>query len=387
MLDNIPYEIQTEIINKLPVQALIQFRTVSKTWKSFIDSSNFHVRFRVRPTQPCCFLIMYKQGFVESKFLCFQDDTRNLSPQHRLFPNIPQVLSNTNFGYLNLIPIGSSHGLICLSDSFKMAVLWNPSIRKSVAMLFPSLLGKYESHKVAVGFGVNPNTFDPTILRISYPVHGHGPWNVWVFTLNSQCWKNLENEHLPRQSIRLKRSSQGVIGSFIYWAASERIVGDAGISSQKHYMIVSFDLVNHRFSVIDIPGSLLSRLSVPFYVSKLRDSLVIFGNVIGDQWHSFYIWELKLNRYNKITSFKTLFNIFTPQLLKLLGFTNSGNPVFEVDKPYRMDHTLEAFQISSQEFINLHVEADAGSFFMCSLNDSLLLLTHPDCFVYQFATM
>ncbi|PWA68181.1 F-box domain-containing protein [Artemisia annua] len=222
-------------------------------------------------------------------------------------------------------------------------------------------------------------TFDPTIIMISYPGHGHGSWNVSVFTLSSRYWKKLENEHLPRQSIRLKRSSQAVLGSFIYWVASERIFDSDGVASQKRYMIVSFDLVNHNFSVIDIPDRLRVLLPVPFYISNLRESLVIFGNMIGNQWNTFFIWQIKLDGVNKIKSFKTLFNIFTPHLLKLIGFTSSGDPILESDQPYQMDHTLQVFQLRSQEFINLPVEADAGSFFICPYNESLLLLTHPDC--------
>ncbi|GKA31671.1 putative F-box domain-containing protein [Tanacetum coccineum] len=42
MSDNIPpFHIQTEILQRLPVKSLVKFRSVSKLWKSVIDSSNF----------------------------------------------------------------------------------------------------------------------------------------------------------------------------------------------------------------------------------------------------------------------------------------------------------------------------------------------------------
>ncbi|KAK9077307.1 hypothetical protein SSX86_005644 [Deinandra increscens subsp. villosa] len=41
MSDNIPFELQLEIIKRLPVEPLLRFRSVSKTWKSLIDSSDF----------------------------------------------------------------------------------------------------------------------------------------------------------------------------------------------------------------------------------------------------------------------------------------------------------------------------------------------------------
>ncbi|PWA77257.1 F-box domain-containing protein [Artemisia annua] len=285
MSGNIPFEIQTEIITKLPVHALLQFRTVSKAWKSFIYSSNFLIGFGVRPIMPCCLLIMYKQGFGESQCVCFDDNNVNSSPQ--VFPSLPTVICNTSLRFWNLVPIGTSHGLWCFSDSFKMAALWNPSIRKSVAIVIPCSSSQSETDKLVVGFGVNPATFDPTIIMISYPGHGHGSWNVSVFTLSSRYWKKLENEHLPRQSIRLKRSSQAVLGSFIYWVASERIFDSDGVASQKRYMIVSFDLVNHNFSVIDIPDRLSHNLSLK--VRKPVQAALAYHEYLAE-----FYWKYKI---------------------------------------------------------------------------------------------
>ncbi|GKF20647.1 putative F-box domain-containing protein [Tanacetum coccineum] len=41
MSDHIPFEIQSEIIKRLPIKPLVQCRSVSKQWKSLIDSSKF----------------------------------------------------------------------------------------------------------------------------------------------------------------------------------------------------------------------------------------------------------------------------------------------------------------------------------------------------------
>ncbi|GJR90497.1 F-box domain containing protein [Tanacetum coccineum] len=62
MSDNIPLEIQMEIMQRLPVNSLLQFRTVSNTWKSFIDGRNFLVSYGVRLTQPSRFLVSYELG-------------------------------------------------------------------------------------------------------------------------------------------------------------------------------------------------------------------------------------------------------------------------------------------------------------------------------------
>nr|GEY87328.1 hypothetical protein [Tanacetum cinerariifolium] len=38
MSDNIPFDLQLDIMNRLPVKSLLQFRTVSKQWKFSIDN-------------------------------------------------------------------------------------------------------------------------------------------------------------------------------------------------------------------------------------------------------------------------------------------------------------------------------------------------------------
>nr|GEZ28463.1 transposase, MuDR, MULE transposase domain protein [Tanacetum cinerariifolium] len=73
------------------------------------------------------------------------------------------------------------------------------------------------------GFGVRPDTLDPTIIKVSYPRGGHGSWYVYVFTLSSMGWKKLDNDSLPRESIRFKCSSQVVVGRLIIWAGHERL--------------------------------------------------------------------------------------------------------------------------------------------------------------------
>ncbi|GJU27955.1 putative F-box domain-containing protein [Tanacetum coccineum] len=52
MSDVIPFDIQSEIMKRLPVKSLIQFRSVSKQWKSFIDSPKFIKNYHVNHTNP-----------------------------------------------------------------------------------------------------------------------------------------------------------------------------------------------------------------------------------------------------------------------------------------------------------------------------------------------
>ncbi|GJW38592.1 phospholipase-like protein [Tanacetum coccineum] len=211
--DYIPFEMKIEIMNRLPVKSLLQFRTVSKSWKSCIDSSAFFFKYGVRKSLNDVFYLTYNHGF-QGSMICVDD-------------NLIHTPALTNLHIVNLKPIGTSHGVWCFSYSNNMMVsIANLSIKKEVGVFVPN--SQPDSCKILLGFGVRPDNLDPTVVRISYPSSVEGNWSVYVFTLSSLIWDQLDINCLPRESIRFKRSTQAVVGQFIYWVGHERILADSG---------------------------------------------------------------------------------------------------------------------------------------------------------------
>nr|GFB46076.1 hypothetical protein CTI12_AA197050 [Tanacetum cinerariifolium] len=68
-----------------------------------------------------------------------------------------------------------------------------------------------------------------------------------------------------------------------------------------------------------------------------------------------------------------LFVILSTNVVKLIGFTKDDDSMVEVDRG-RMLHPLQAYDRTSQEFHNVGISADGGSFFIGSYKDSLILL-------------
>ncbi|KAF5803851.1 putative F-box domain-containing protein [Helianthus annuus] len=166
MSDNIPFEIQEEIIKKLPVKSLIQFRSVSKPWKSLIDSTDFIKHYRGQMQH---LLVRYidKVDIREKNISIVDDDS---FPTQRV-----SVTRPTLFNMLKTyVIIGSSHGLLCLySDGCdNMVVLWNLSIRKAVAVDVRYVSNVYDT---VIGFGVCRETSDPKIVKITYIHNRTGP--------------------------------------------------------------------------------------------------------------------------------------------------------------------------------------------------------------------
>ncbi|GJV56206.1 F-box domain containing protein [Tanacetum coccineum] len=223
MSDNIPLEIQYEVMLRLPVKSLLHFRIVSKTWKSIIDSNDFVVAYGACNSQPASFLVTYDQGFVNSNYIRFIDVPFRFTRYHHFRPSLPDL-------NLNNKAIGSCYGLWCFSSS-RLASIWNPCIRKSVGVVIPYWVSNTDlEEKIVFGFGVHPVTFDPTLVKIAYPERDHGRWSVVVFRLSTQRWVILPPNNVPGDTSRLKRWSHACIGTSIYWVASERVLNFEGVT-------------------------------------------------------------------------------------------------------------------------------------------------------------
>ncbi|GJV46018.1 probable galacturonosyltransferase 7 isoform X2 [Tanacetum coccineum] len=383
MSDNIPFEIQMEIIKKVSnVKYLIRFRSVSKPWKSFIDSSDFVKGYGARNTHPHSHILKYKvDHLLDHKYICLVDDDNEsfkVQQQQQKQEFAPFVMSPLLKQYSSVsFVVGTCHGLMalyCYHNVYKckrILVIWNPFIGKSFGIALPI----YDPNiyiPTAYGIGVCPVTSDPTVVKIvdvnNMPLH------VEVFTLSSGVWNVIRGDHLSRQSIKLYSSGQAV-DRFIYWGAHET-TGIGYPESIINHMVLSFDLITKEFKVIDLPDSLINELCGSVSVSKLRESLVVYGpiNVMGSRGCG--VWVMDHD-----SSFRKLFTI-RALVRKILGFSKSGEAIFEIEKAFGRCATLNVYDPCSQQIKNIGISGLSCSFFMGSYKESLLLLDHLDSHIY-----
>nr|XP_043632941.1 putative F-box protein At3g10240 [Erigeron canadensis] len=266
MSDFIPFEMQIEIINRLPAKSAVKFRLVSKPWNSYIGSSEFIVAHhhqnshrqqpprlrlwckgppRKRHVSPNCHV-----KFFEDKYVTVFDDDTFYQQDFTL-----KALRITKQLTISRV-IDCSHGLVCLYDfddniliNSEVVILWNPLINKCVLLPLP-----FPSDTTFVGFGVCPVTFDPTVVKILYgDLKDSLHWKVEVFTLSSGTWKSLTSRNLPRKTVYLQiheQCCQVLIDRFIYWDACEARIVAEDAKPQDVNLIVSFDMTTHEFEMI-----------------------------------------------------------------------------------------------------------------------------------------
>ncbi|KAJ0693431.1 putative F-box domain, galactose oxidase/kelch, beta-propeller, F-box associated interaction [Helianthus annuus] len=407
MSDNIPFEIQLEIMKRLPVKSLIQFRSVSKTWKSHIGSSRFiteyssqqqhllvtysdKVESKIHTKSPNRSLLtrLFRRRstarvpvpLFEHKYVSVVDDHHH---QHKVsITHVP--VSVKMLKYPRLISI--SHGLVCLySRSTLVAYLWNISIRKIAAVVVPASANECEvEYRTVLGFGVCRETSDPKIVKIRYvdpllssehmmayltrsiPIDPI-PSEVEVFTLSTGAWRSPYGVNLPRNSISFCLRDELVIDGVFYWLATEWIVTR---------FIVSFDMTTEEFTEITLPDG-LSDASNHVSMSNLRDSLVVYGydhRVINKD---FCVWTMGGGVFTK------LFTITLNGNAMLRGFRKSGEPIIAIPEEGKRGRLAVVYEPYSNHVDNLRIDGLPFSFKVYPYIETLYLLDHPYIMVYN----
>ncbi|KAJ0799436.1 putative F-box domain-containing protein [Helianthus annuus] len=353
MSANIPIEIQEEIIKRVvPVKSLIRFRSVSKQWKSLIDSSEFITRHSLHPAKPHHLLLRYTVA-SEPKYVSIVDD--DTFPHHKFSPIVSPAVK----------PVGildCSHGLVCLigfdtANGKKLIVVWNPSIRKSLSIVLPSGLH-------VVGFGVCPKTSDPKIFKIKYINRASAiDSKAEVFTLSSRAWRGVPMNLSQYSSNCFYK--QVVIDGVIHWVATNLITNNN--------MIISFDLTSEEFEEVDLPDSLAGSRSLD--ISKLNESLLVLdyrGGAVCD------VWMMSKSDIPK-SSFTKLFTVMAPNSFSIIGFRKNGQLIMDRMRFHRHDRELEVYEHELKHKNGLGIYG--SGFSMASYTESLLLLNHYDSII------
>ncbi|XP_071734361.1 putative F-box protein At3g16210 [Rutidosis leptorrhynchoides] len=379
MSDNVPFDVQREIIKLLPVKPLLRFRQVSKPWKSLIDSSDFiaNYHFSNAPLQHHILVRYYDSKHEQYVSIVDDDDS---FPRHK-FP----LIIPSDARQLGEFPdiIGGSQGLLCLcykrhSCETNTFVLWNPTIRKSVPIVVPNVFNNTE-FETAVGFGVCPRTSDPKLVKINYISSLQFnpekciPSQVEIFNLNSGSWKTFSSMSVPRKSIELTWY-QVCVDKFIYWVAADRTL--AGQTIRKKKLILSFDMITEEFTEIDLPNNLAYLDDHCLHLSKLFTSLIVLESERGARKNGrCCVWRME---YGVQNSFTKLYDIKSPSdslaIMQVHDFRKTGEPIIEMLFTERRGSAVFAYEPGSGEITDTGID---GGGFLClakSYIETLLLL-------------
>ncbi|KEH32867.1 putative F-box domain-containing protein [Medicago truncatula] len=342
-LPTLPLDLISEILCRLPVKLLLQFRCVCKSWNSLITDPIFagqHLRLSTKllvHTSTYSYLSHLPSMYVLKSYplnSVFTDVTTNHITQHE-FPSDRYVYF-----------VGSFNGIICLATDyggFVTVELWNPSIRKFKEL--PSLGKQQNPYQVLMmyGFGYDAIFNDyKVVVILKHTDNFVDSHELKVHTLGTNVWKSIQKFPFDYD---VRQPSGNFMHGTINWLVSSK--------NKNPPLIVSLDLKNESCKEISLPAGYGVDAYKYLQLGVLRDSLcIVIGHDVWvmkehgnqDSWTKLFTISCMRN-FNKChATFKVLHMFEDGQVLlkyrkrltwKLM-FYNSRNGTFKFTKVENM---------------------------------------------------
>ncbi|GMI74448.1 hypothetical protein like AT3G06240 [Hibiscus trionum] len=351
---DLPEVLVLEILSKLPVKSLTRFRCVCKPWSCSFQTPLFITKHHNNNLRNNNLNLLFK-GFqgntIDGLHYFYQLSTekgQNFSAKQKF--HIPFF----GKGWSNLFVDGPCNGILCLNEPEDKVALWNPSTREFKILPQSSVQrppsADYTSFD-GLGFGYDSQTDDYKVLRfvISHfddlsfdPNH-----QAELYSLRSDSWKEISTNGVYVRDCPLFNK---YLNGFYYWHAA----GDSG------YLILSFDMVNEKFSTLSLPSTLVQSYW------HLLDFNGLLGAILqpdeGTE-KSFDLWVMN-GSWTKQFTIESVPGVEWP-----LGFWKNGELFFESS-----EHQLVLFHPSTRELKNLGMHAEKDTMQITAYVESLVTI-------------
>ncbi|PON46501.1 F-box domain containing protein [Parasponia andersonii] len=307
---SLPREIMLQILSKVSISSLVQFKYVSKAWRILTQDPYLLDHLypnRSREDNQLC--LIFHSNYPIKNQLYFVDFDAIYSGKETPVKKIemPFCSSSPEFDV-----VSSCNGLLCLSsDNSSITSVYNPFTREYREL--PNT-NQYPKQSVVLGFGFHPSAKEYKVVKIIYYWsneqtnlrHGIRRFSfpkseVQVLSLGSSSWRSL-----GKTSYYLDDwPGQVLLNGRIHWETRPR-------RYRPHRNIISFDLADEQFREIPKPDHLILRNLA--YLAVLRGCLSI-GLYVN--YGKLEIWVMK--EYGLNESWAKEFNIgsYVPKALEL----------------------------------------------------------------------
>lgn len=307
----LPDEIVKDIISRLPVKSLLQFRCVSKHWRNLISCTQF--------------IKSHLKNAISS------------STQHRiLLPTTPLISLSYNdinesvqldSPFLNprssIKILGSCNGLVCLIDATRDIIIYNPSTRRHFKPFQSPQQALHCSKRVefVYGFGCGSNPNDMKLVRFPRFARDSEYNKLKVCDKTPSSWKI--------GAVSSCYDFIDTVGTFlngsIHWLAY------CNGNDDDHRVVASFSLSNETFTELCLPPQ---DSSLPCYVlGVLQGCLCAICDDIG--YTDVEIWLMKeygvVSSWTKFVKIPLNMGIQNISYMMPLGSLNEDEIVLEID--------------------------------------------------------
>jgi F-box interacting protein len=264
MSEQLPQDLQIDILVRLPVKSLLRFQCVSKSWKSLIRSPDFismHTNHN-ESTDNYAHLVpgcLYRTGNEEEiDFRC----------KLRQFDNYFRELQKIEFPSLTKAKcfdeVLDCKGLLLLTnrfvydgDRFEPLILWNPAARLTMTLPSPCIDIPnsnyfYYNYCCTHGFGFDDKSNDYKVLRMVYEYNGRTM--AELFKLHTGAWETvsvIDDFHY----VIARGASQAFVNGAIHWVGHHSSFLEYS-DFQKELVVLLFHMSDEEFRVMQLPDVL-----------------------------------------------------------------------------------------------------------------------------------
>ncbi|KAF5736117.1 F-box and associated interaction domains-containing protein putative isoform 1 [Tripterygium wilfordii] len=187
-MNNIPEDLVTDILTRLPIKSLIRFAGVCSSWLDLIRNPDFIKSHHLKQTS---LNDNNFRVFVMHDYNCLSLLTEVADDQEGAFDFLESVGIP-----LRLVVMGHCNGLLCLHDQWEKIFIWNPVTREVKALPFLSHIMRpicTESTSFRnFGFGFDHKTGDYKVIRFAdnyYDDSLDSVVQVELYSLNNNSWR------------------------------------------------------------------------------------------------------------------------------------------------------------------------------------------------------
>ncbi|ERM98223.1 hypothetical protein AMTR_s00095p00151510 [Amborella trichopoda] len=184
----LPDELMLKILTQLPVQSILNFKAISKSWNETLSSPSFATAHSLSssPFSPTFPLFVQKSGIfsIPPPPRCLSLSPNDTQPQ--LLKHLPDDASVDGLTTCN--------GLICFYDRTSQSYyIGNPATSKYTVV--PAPVDCF--YNGVVGLGYDPISFSFKILIQCSP-KSDTPWRWCLFSSLTRCWETVEAPTTPK---------------------------------------------------------------------------------------------------------------------------------------------------------------------------------------------
>ncbi|XP_051140767.1 F-box protein CPR1-like [Andrographis paniculata] len=245
----LPEDVIVDILLRLPVKTLSQFKCVCKHWCSIIGSSSFVNSHLTREHNQDRLLVRhYKPREGDNAYALYLDDTLSAYEEPD-YLQIPTSVSSL---------MGPLNGIFCLIGMMGRIALMNPALRqfRPLPSVPPNVQPHLTTYDDLLGFGMDPNNGDFKVVLIQYFWNEdtdvpHFPSQVSVYSSSMDSWKQFENADLVNSTRYAFRSLCNTYLNGVYYWLTE--------FNETDVAILAFDMSTEKFQEIQVPDCIKSK--------------------------------------------------------------------------------------------------------------------------------